>query len=424
MISKIQQYFSQSGLLRNSATLIAGTILAQLLPILFQPLLRRMYGAEDFGTAALYITAVGMLVAIANLKYESAIVLPEKDAQAKDLVSGGIIISAVLSFFIWLYIFLNEPFILSYFKLDYTAAWYLHFLPLSVFLVSSFQCFNYYLIRKKAFKDSAKNKVYRRASEVASQTSGGILKLEGGLLFGNLVGDVVNFFGGFLQAQKVGFSFIFNFKSVFETLRIYLQFPIYHAVPSLLNTMSLTLPVFIVNHAFGREQTGQFDLSRMVLSLPMALISIALSQVYLQHQAEKIRQKLRISGDFKKVSRTLFALSVPFAVILFFFASPLFAFVFGEDWALAGELTAVLIFGQTFKFIVSPLSSTLVALQEVRFSALWQVLYFSAIMWLYFQPGQTIQAFVWHYGLIDLVAYCLYFALIYWRIQLYEKNRA
>jgi len=97
-----------------------------------------MFSAEEFGTAALYITAVGMLVAIANLKYESAIVLPEKDAQAKDLVSGGIIISAVLSFLIWLYIFLNEPFIGSYFKLDYTAAWYLHFLTAKRFFSEQF----------------------------------------------------------------------------------------------------------------------------------------------------------------------------------------------------------------------------------------------------------------------------------------------
>lgn len=423
MYTRLRTYFSNSRLLRNSATLIVGTVLAQLIPILFQPLLRRMFSAEEFGTAALYITAVGMLVAIANLKYESAIVLPEEDQKAQELMNGGVLISALLSIVIWLLIFINEGYIIKRFELDHAASWYLHLLPLSVFLVSSFQCFNYYLIRKKAFKDSAKNKVYRRGTEALTQTSSGYLKVGSGLLLGNLIGDFVNFIGGYLQAAKKGFSFSFELKKIIPTLKQYWQFPVYQALPSLLNTISLTLPVFIVNAAFGKAHTGQYDLSRLVLSLPMALISIALSQVYLQHQAEKIRNKQEIKHDFKKVSQSLFLLSLPFALVLFFFATPVFSFVFGPQWRLAGELTAVLIFGQTLKFIVSPLSSTLVALQEVRYSAIWQSLYFVSMLWLYFNPGATIQAFVLRYCLIDLVAYSLYFGLIYTRIQHYEKQR-
>jgi O-antigen/teichoic acid export membrane protein len=324
---------------------------------------------------------------------------------------------------IWLLIFINEGYIVQRFELDDAASWYLHLLPLSVFLVSSFQCFNYYLIRKKAFKDSAKNKVYRRTTEALTQTSGGYLKVGSGLLLGNLIGDVVNFIGGYLQAAKRGFSFSFELNKIWPTLKQYWQFPVYQALPSLLNTISLTLPVFIVNAAFGKAQTGQYDLSRLVLSLPMALISIALSQVYLQHQAEKIRNKQEIKTDFKKVSQSLLLLSLPFALVLFFLATPVFSFVFGAQWRLAGELTAVLIFGQTLKFIVSPLSSTLVALQEVRYSAIWQTMYFVSMLWLYFNPGSSIQAFVLRYCLIDLVAYSLYFGLIYTRIQHYEKQR-
>ena len=423
MYTRLRTYFSNSGLLRNSATLIVGTVLAQLIPILFQPLLRRMFSAEEFGTAALFITAVGMLVAIANLKYESAIVLPKEDRAAHELISGGVLISGLLSIVIWLLIFMNEGYLVQRFELDHVASWYLHLLPLSIFLVSSFQCFNYYLIRKKAFKDSAKNKVYRRSAEALTQTSSGYLKVGSGLLLGNLIGDFVNFIGGYLQATKKGFSFCFELKKILPTLKQYGQFPVYQALPSLLNTISLTLPVFIVNAAFGKALTGQFDLSRLVLSLPMALISIALSQVYLQHQAEKIRNKQEIKPDFKKVSQSLLLLSLPFALILFFLATPVFSFLFGPQWRLAGELTAVLIFGQTLKFMVSPLSSTLIALQEVRYSAIWQILYFLSILWLYYNPGASIQAFVLRYCLIDLVAYSLYFGLIYTRIQHYEKQR-
>lgn len=424
MYQRIRQYFANSGLLRNSATLIIGTVFAQLIPILFQPLLRRMFTAEEFGTAALYVTAVGMLVAIANLKYESAIVLPDDDREANHLVAGGVLITALIALIAWLLIFFNESWLVKRFSLANEETWYLHFLPISIFLVSSFQCFNLYLIRKKAFKDAAKNKVYRRSSEAAAQCASGYFGSNTGLLFGNLVGDIVNFLGGFWQAKRMGLNFTFRLKNILTTLQKYWRFPIYHAVPSLLNTISLTLPVFIVNAAFGKAQTGQFDLSRMVLSLPMALISISLSQVYLQHQAERIRKQEAIVPDFKKVSFTLLLLSLPLAIFLLFFASPVFAFIFGPEWRLAGQLTGVLIFGQTLKFVVSPLSSTLVALQEVRFSAIWQILYFAAMLWLYLNPGQNIQDFVWRYCLADLLAYSCYYGLIYNRVKHYEKSRA
>ena len=138
MYQRLRQYFSNSGLLRNSALLIVGTALAQLIPILFQPLLRRMFSAEEFGTAALYVTAVGMLVAIANLKYESAIVLPEDDQEADHLVAGGVLITAVFALILWIVLFFNESWLCKRFSLDLKEAWYLHLLPLSVFLVSSF----------------------------------------------------------------------------------------------------------------------------------------------------------------------------------------------------------------------------------------------------------------------------------------------
>jgi len=423
MIKGLIQRFSKAGLLRNSTTLIVGTIVAQLIPILFQPLLRRMYTPEEFGTAALFVTAVGMLVALANFKYESAIVLPEKDEEANQLIGGGVLISLFFGLILWVLILILKPTILHFFELNEKEVSYLFLIPLSVFFVSSYQCFNFYLIRKKAYKASARNKVYRRGSEAVVQSATGWLGYNQGLLFGNFIGDFVNFIGAFIQIKYQGFRIQKDFKQLKEILRKYWQFPVYHAFPSFLNTISLTLPVFIVHHAFGKAETGQFDLSRLVLSLPMALISTALSQVYLQHQAEKIRNKLNIQSDFWKVSKVLFWMSIPLALVFFFFASPLFTFIFGRQWQLAGELTAVLIFGQAIKFIVSPMSSTLVALQEVRFSALWQILYFSAMAWLYLHPGADLQDFVLRYCYIDFIAYGLYFALIYLIIRRYELQR-
>ena len=155
----------------------------------------------------------------------------------------------------------------------------------------------------------------------------------------------------------------------------------------------------------------------------MALISIALSQVYLQNLAEKIQKKQTIYPDFRKVALVLLGISLPLAIVLYFFSIPIFELVFGSEWTMAGEITALLVIGQTIKFIVSPLSSTLIALKEVRFSALWQILYFGAMYGLYLNPGGDIYTFIIRYCILDVFAYSIYYIIIYLVVKRYEKSR-
>ena len=97
MIKKFLSRFQESPLFLNSRTLIIGTVIAQLIPIAIQPFLRRYFSAEDFGIAAIFSALVGMGVSAANLKYENAIVLPEKEEEATHLLIGGVGISAIFS---------------------------------------------------------------------------------------------------------------------------------------------------------------------------------------------------------------------------------------------------------------------------------------------------------------------------------------
>ena len=423
MIKKFLSRFQESPLFLNSRTLIIGTVIAQLIPIAIQPFLRRYFSAEDFGIAAIFSALVGMGVSAANLKYENAIVLPEKEEEATHLLIGGVGISAIFSLLCWIILYSSQSLWMNKLGLNGEESWIFYFLPLSLFLVSSFQCFNYYLIRKKAFKDSARNKIYRRGSEALSQSGFAFIKSSYGLIYGTLIGDFINFTGGLYQIKRNGFRWNLPSRTLFATLKKYGQFPLFHAMPSLLNTVSLILPVIIVNTAFGKASTGQFDLSRLVLALPMALISIALSQVYLQNLAEKIQKNQAIYPDFRKVALVLLGISLPLVILLYFFSIPIFELLFGSEWTMAGEITALLVIGQTIKFIVSPLSSSLIALKEVRFSALWQILYFGAMYMLYLNPGVDIYDFIIRYCILDVFAYGIYYIIIYLVVKRYEKSR-
>ena len=418
------QTFKNSSFVRNSLTLIFGTALAQLIPILLQPILRRSYTPEQFGLISVYITIVGMFAAIANLKYESAVVIPKEKKEADHLIVIGLTLSFLMSLLLMVVVFLMKDSWSTALNINKEYIWVFYFIPLSVFLVSGFKCLNMYLIRNSAFKKSAQNKVLRRSTGGITQVTLGIKKNPFGLFSGMLIGDAVNFVASLFQSFKLGFRLTnINLKGLIKTAKSHWQFPVYHAFPSLLNTISLTLPVLIINNFYGEYQTGQYDLSRLILSLPMALISISLSQVYLQNMAGKIQKSESIIKLFNTTSLTLFLISIPIIIMVYFFSEPLFYLFFGPDWQDAAKMTSLLIFSQALKFVVSPLSASLVALSEVKYSAIWQIFYFLFIGSLFFLKNIDLFDLLKLYLLIDLFSYSIYYLIIRSRILKYEAKQ-
>ena len=416
------QTFRNSSFVRNSLTLIFGTALAQLIPILLQPLLRRSYSPEQFGLISVYLTLVGMFAAISNFKYESAIVIPKEKKEADHLVAVGLILSFLMSIILLVVMYLIQDTWSTYLKIDNNHIWFFYFIPLSVFLVSGFKCLNMYLIRNNAFKKSSQNKILRRSSEGFTQGVLGLYHNPHGLFSGMILGDLINFSASLIQSIKLGFKLnLTHFKEIINTAKKHWKFPVYHAIPSLLNTISLTLPVLIINEFYGEYQTGQYDLSRLILSLPMALISISLSQVYLQNMAGKIQKSESIIKLFNKTSLFLFLMSLPIIFVVYFFAEPIFDLFFGPQWQDAAKMTSLLVFSQSLKFIVSPLSASLVALSDVKYSAFWQIAYFILIGSLFFIENVSIYDLLKIYLIIDLCAYTIYYFIIRFRIMKYES---
>lgn len=72
--------------IRNVVTLMTGTTFAQALMILVAPILTRLYSPEDFGVYALYISILGIIAVVACWCYEFAIVLPENDEDAANIL--------------------------------------------------------------------------------------------------------------------------------------------------------------------------------------------------------------------------------------------------------------------------------------------------------------------------------------------------
>lgn len=423
--SKYTKVFLQSFVLKSVFTLISGTAIAQIILIIFQLILRRIYPAEVFGTYAIYASILSVLAILSTGRYHFTVVLPKPERMANSLVAGGIIISLLFNIFILLIIVLFKDLLVS--KLDFPKeySFWLYFLPLSTFLFSVYMMFNYWLTRKAAFKSISINKVYRRIFEGFTQTGLGTLGINAGLLFGELVGNLANVVSGLFQAKKNGFT-VKNItrKKISFSLKRYVEFPKYQTIPALLNSISLMLPIIILNKFYNTEIVGYFDLSKQMLSVPIALVTASMSQVLLKSYVDKVQNKKTLTSNILKTVAYLSLLMIPVLILLMFFGKQLFGFVFSSDWSVSGKFAAILAPAFAIKFIITPLNSVFIATEKVKLFAFWQVYHFLLILLLFFLRDMGVETFLIIYCVVDSVAYLTAFIIIIFICKKHDKNIA
>jgi len=412
-----------SGFVRNFSVLVTGTAVAQAIPVLLQPLLRRVFDADLFALFAVYNSVSSILIVATTLRYEMAIVLPERDRDALHITWLALAVNLVFALLSFALVALMPDRISGWIAWPDGARGWLYMLPLAVMLFSAAQTMNYWLIRKKAFKASAYNRVGRRVTEGVMQSGGGLAGWQGALLWGELLGRGAFLFMAFSQSLKKGFTHRhIEWSEMKRVAARYRDFPLFQTLPALLNTLSLMVPVLMINSYYTAKATADFDLCRQVLMLPLALITTAMSQLLLQKFSEQRNRKLPIMPGFLKL--TLFNTAFAVGVVVFFRLAgrPLFVFVFGEEWGTAGEYAALLAPAFMLQFIVSPLSTLIVALEKIRLGALWQVILFAGVLSLaafrHLDERTFLAAFTW----IIIGLYLIYWLLLFFIVARYEKS--
>jgi O-antigen/teichoic acid export membrane protein len=233
---------------------------------------------------------------------------------------------------------------------------------------------NSWLIRKKKFKSASLNRASQKFGEGGTQLLLGFLNMGNGLIIGDLCGKIFNATLSAIQSSYGGLKVDFtNLKSTRSVLKKYIEFPKFGLVPALLNALGGMLPVFVISSSFSTEVSGNFNFSRIVLSIPFALIASGISQVLMQQVSERRHNNLSFGGEAVSLAKKLSVLSVIGIFVLYFWGAEIFALIFGEQWRLSGQYTSILIFSYAVSFIVSPFSVLLISLEKIRWAGYWQV---------------------------------------------------
>jgi len=421
--SRFLAIFRKSEILQNASILVSGTIMAQAIPILLQPFFRRYFSPHDFGVYSVYSSLIGILLVISSFRYEQAIVLPKRNRDASVLVTSSILFSFVFSFLLFIAIILFRKWIGGVLNLDDSDGFIFYLFPIGVFLLSVFQVFNFWLIRQKKFVKISVNKLVRRIVEGGAQSAAALIHYPKGLVLGDVAGQVGNAVTSAYQSVRCGYSpKHFSIARSRELLIRYSDFPRYSLAPALCSTIGFLLPVVLINRFYLPEQAGFFDLAKLILSVPMALIATSISSVVLQKASESYRLGRSFVDELKPLTAIVFVISVAEVLLIALAGKDIFRVFFGKIWETSGIISQLLVWPFALNFITSSFTSLFVALNKIRWQSIWQVVYFLLIISLSLFQDFTFNGFIRIYASIEIVANLAMVVLLIIVVVGYEKK--
>lgn len=360
--------------------LVSGTTIAQLLGILATPILTRLYAPEAFGVLALFISITSILGVIACLRYELAIMLPESDEEAANLLGVSLLFTILISLLTVPVIWWGREPLLRWLNAPELGP-YLWLVPPAVFLSGIFLALNYWNSRTKQFGRLSIARVTNSVAATTAKLGGGAAGyVTGGTLITATVGGkaiATAVLGGQIWRDD-GRLFLrsISWQGIVKGIKRYRKFPLYDTWSALLNTTSWQLPALLLASFFSSTVVGYYALGYRILQLPMSFIGAAIGQVFFQRASEA-----HLQGKLNVVVESAFQRLVMIGLfpmlVLTFVGQDLFAFVFGADWAEAGVYAQILSVWAFFWFISSPLSTVFTTLEKQEYLFKWNLVNFS-----------------------------------------------
>jgi O-antigen/teichoic acid export membrane protein len=156
----------------------------------------------------------------------------------------------------------------------------------------------------------------------------------------------------------------------------YINFPKYLIIAHGFNTASGNMPTLLLGSLFSNHSAGFFMLTQRVMGAPMALVASAIGDVFRQEASQAFVNAGNCQKIYIATAKKLILISILPTAIFFMIAPTAFAFVFGEQWRIAGEYAQVLSPMFFFRFIASPLSVMFMIAEKQRLDLIWQIFLF------------------------------------------------
>lgn len=402
----------KSSFLKNAFILISGTAVAQLINIAASPLLTRIFTPADFGQFTIYTSLLNIFGTLIGGRYELAILLPKYLSESLRIFMVAILLAISFSIILPLGIYLTNRFILPNLISD---PWIFPALTVSFLLFAYQNTASYMANRLGQYKAISAAKVAQSVVTLIAQiTLGLFVTTKSSLATGYTIGLVAS---AILCTKMLSLRpglFRTDFHRLRHTYHTYRKFLYINTPSSLLDNLSIFAPVFFIQIAYGDDQLGFYSLAFRINTIPATLIAQAVTQLFYKKISGIIENKSLVEQTMKKMIKLLLLIGLPIAVGMATLSPFVFSFIFGKEWISSGHLLQIMSLSFLVRFIVSPISSILIASGKLSMLAKWQVIYFivlvtSSIVGVLYL---TINYLVFLYAIVDIVLYMYYYYII------------
>jgi len=347
----------------NVLKLVTGTVLAQALGILAMPIVTRLFDPEAFGILALFTAIAGIVGVIACLRYHLAIMLPESNEEAANILGISLLSVFIMTSLATLTVWLGNEKIINLLNAPQLRN-YLWLVPIAIFFSGTFLALNFWNSRTKHFgRLSVAQVTASLTTQTAKLTAGFAGFISGGILIGtSVLGSVVStatLGGQIWRDDKKFFLDNIRWSAIGKGYVRFRKFPLIDTWSALLNATSWQLPALMLSSFFSLSVVGFYSLGVTVVKGPLGIIGTSLSQVFYQKACNEKNIKGNNAELVENLMDKLMLVGILPTVVLTIVGEELFVIAFGERWAEAGLYTQILAPWVLIWFISVPLGAIL-----------------------------------------------------------------
>lgn len=384
MIKELKRRFGTSSYGKSLIVLTGGTFVSQLIPIIFYPIISRLFLPEQVGSAAVFSQMAAILAIIMGGGYMYAIFIAKSEREAVSLVFLTILLSAVILSVVWIIFWLFRELMADLFNEPLFES--LFYIPLiTAFFITIYQCYNEWCVRNKIYKQLSVNKLINSSSISLSETLCGITNpmiLGNGKVFSEFIGrglSAVSCVFSVLHRDRETFYKNFDIKDTIGCIYKYKKFPSYIMTGKLINSISCAIPIFLIGIVFSKEELGWFSMANAVITIPVSVITIAASDAFRQRANEDFTIKGSCRSILIKTIVPLTFISVSGFSVLYIIAPFLFKFLLGIRWEMAGYIVRYLVPMVCISFVSEVIRPVFIIAEKKEYDFIWQILFLASM---------------------------------------------
>lgn len=364
----------KNGYWRSIASVLTGSVVAQIITVLGTLILARICSPGEFGLYASWLGVVLFISVIVTGRFETSLAIEEDGDPRKFSFVSTLITSGIVSLF--LLILLSVVAALYPAISEKIAPSLLLCAVPTAFTAAVVQTWQSWAAAEGAYRKLSIIRITNASAIIFSQLAFSFFQLGGAtmLAFGYFSGGLVTC-ALCAKLMPVG-KLPTEYKKI-EVIKAFWyrqrRFPLLSLPADAINSAAAQLPIIIVASRFGAEVTGLLAMTLRILGASLGLLGKSVLDVFKQHAATHYREFGECREIYIKNFKILLIGSLVFVFGMFFLSETLFVIAFGEQWRFSGTIVIWMLPYFALAFVASPLSYIVYIANKQYLDLFWQI---------------------------------------------------